>query len=743
MAKLDLRSAFKDVEFEKKEKMLGKGSLMPFNASNSGSRKLMFGTHLEQRLPLSNPDVPYIQTGYEKEFGKYSSSFIMANSNYQIFDKIPKFSNNPSHHFYLIAIDEENRLLTVFEKKDYKHITESYGYMYSDSSAINYAEPGTTITKGSVIMKSKAFDEFDNRMDGKNLLTMYTACEETMEDAIVISESAAKALTSPLIHKITIQINDNEIPLNLYGDNSIYKIFPDIGEETKHGILCSLRVEKKEESLYSLSYNRLREMMISDERYTVTGKVVDIDVYSNAPDNFIDNPYYGQIYKYYQDQTTMCRRIVDDIEIGLADYFKDGYRMDYELQKLYSKCKGAINGQQYYTNGKAFSNMVIEITVIDEIPIVDGDKITNRYGGKGIVSRVRPDSLMPMTSDGKHIDVLLNLCGVYGRLNAGQLFEISVSYICMKLIEFFNTHVLDVGECISMLLDLYEIISPSMYSYMDKFLDNMTDDERIIYIQTLMDEDCIYTAIDPMSENMTMEKLEALYDKFPWIHAENILMPIQDSMNNIKYVESRRPIVYGYLYFYRLKQYAEEKFSVTSLSSTNIKNENTRNKASNNYKALYARTPIRFGEMEIGNFIHMGADLVSQILMIYSSSPLARQLCSQLQTGDPFNVDVRLDGDSKNRNAEILNVYLKTKGLKLTFKKYLKKFKPAVCTNPMEFYTPPYTEPMIFYHKDEKFNADEAAKALIASRDNKYDNAMEFHAMDFFDPTEDDDNSVG
>ena len=89
MAKLDLRSAFKDVEFEKKEKLLGKGSLMPFYASNSGSRKLMFGTHLEQRLPLSNPDVPYIQTGYEKEFGKYSSSFIMANSNYQIFDKIP------------------------------------------------------------------------------------------------------------------------------------------------------------------------------------------------------------------------------------------------------------------------------------------------------------------------------------------------------------------------------------------------------------------------------------------------------------------------------------------------------------------------------------------------------------------------------------------------------------------------------------------------------------------------------
>lgn len=595
MAKLDLKSTFKDIEFDKPERMLGKGAMMPFNGSNSGSRKLMFGTHSEQKLQLCNPDVPYIQTGYEKEFGTYSSSFMRAESDFFIFAKIFKFSKDPNHHFYLIAIDDEHKIITVFEKKEYKHITESYGYIYSNNSAINYADPGTTIPKGSVIMKSKSFDEYSNRMDGKNLLTMYTACEETMEDAIVISESAAQALSSPLIKKVTIQINDNDIPLNLYGDDTHYKIFPDIGENTQHGILCGMRVEKKEESLYSLSYNRLRELMISDERYTVSGKVVDIDVYSNAPDKFVDNAYYGQIYGYYQEQLRMCHEIVDAIENGLADYFKRGYHMDYDLQKLYSRCKGVINGQQYYTNGKAFSNMVVEITIIEEIPILRGDKITNRYGGKGVISRIRPDSMMPMTPDGRHIDVLLNLCGVYGRENGGQLFELSVSYVCMKIIQYFNLNVLDVGQCLELLLELLKIVSPSMYEWEEKFTSNMTDDELIIYIQTIMDDDCIYLSIDPMSENMSIQKLEQLYDKFPWINAEKLLMPVVDSMGNIKYVESRRPIVYGYLYFYRLKQYAEEKFSVTSLSSTNIKNENTRNKASNNYKALYARTPIRFG----------------------------------------------------------------------------------------------------------------------------------------------------
>ena len=223
------------------------------------------------------------------------------------------------------------------------------------------------------------------------------------------------------------------------------------------------------------------------------------------------------------------------------------------------------------------------------------DKLTNRYGGKGVTARIRPNELMPQTPDGKHIDVLLNICGVIGRMNAGQLFELSVSHICIKIVEHLRENCSNVGECLDCYLRLLKIVSPSQYNYMDVFLDNLSDDERILYLQTLLDDNCIYISVEPISENMTIQKLEELYDEFPWIWMDNLKMPLIDSNGEIRYVESRRPIVYGYLYFYRLKQYAEEKFSVTSLSSTNIKNENTRNKASNNYKALYSRTPIRFG----------------------------------------------------------------------------------------------------------------------------------------------------
>ena len=168
----------------------------------------------------------------------------------------------------------------------------------------------------------------------------------------------------------------------------------------------------------------------------------------------------------------------------------------------------------------------------------------------------------------------------------------------MKIIQFIQMNVLDVGECINMYLDLLKIVSPSMYDYMDKMFASMGDDECIHYFSNILSDEkekSIYLVIEPMSENMTIDKVKQLYDTFSWVKPEAMMMPIIDSAGEIRYIPSRRPMVYGYQYIYRLKQYAEEKFSVTSLSATNVRNENSKNKNSNNYKALYSRTPIRFG----------------------------------------------------------------------------------------------------------------------------------------------------
>ena len=81
--------------------------------------------------------------------------------------------------------------------------------------------------------------------------------------------------------------------------------------------------------------------------------------------------------------------------------------------------------------------------------------------------------------------------------------------------------------------------------------------------------------------------------------------------------------------------------------------------------------------MEMGDLGHLGFENVITLLMIHSVSPHARRLVEKMFVDDPYLVDIKLDEDSSNRSAEILNTYLKAIGYKLVFEKTpKKKLKP-------------------------------------------------------------------
>lgn len=83
----------------------------------------------------------------------------------------------------------------------------------------------------------------------------------------------------------------------------------------------------------------------------------------------------------------------------------------------------------------------IEVHVYAEHPTQIGDKFAGRYGNKGIVSAIVPDSQMPHTSDGKVIDLLMNPMGVPGRINTAQLFETAVGKVGKKyVVHNFSPH---------------------------------------------------------------------------------------------------------------------------------------------------------------------------------------------------------------------------------------------------------------------------------------------------------------
>jgi hypothetical protein len=91
------------------------------------------------------------------------------------------------------------------------------------------------------------------------------------------------------------------------------------------------------------------------------------------------------------------------------------------------------------------------------------------------------------------------------------------------------------------------------------------------------------------------------------------------------------------------------------------------------HKAPHATTPVRFGDMEFLDMLHMNGEINIQVLLLVSAAPKARRMFEQLLIGDPFVRDIRLPADAKSRQVEKVDVYLKEIGLALRFTKRLKK----------------------------------------------------------------------
>ena len=285
---------------------------------------------------------------------------------------------------------------------------------------------------------------------------------------------------------------------------------------------------------------------------------------------------------------------------------------------------------------------------------------------------------MPLLDNGVRVEKISNQSTCINRENLGQLHEQSISFISMRIIDHMKAGLADGSmtyvDCFKLWYDCVRMIDPQQADYVLLYVDSGDAAQCQYFIESILDSGIVIST-QPFTTTINIDTIRQIYEKFPWIEPYQVSMPMQDSNGNIRYIKARRPLIVGKVYNYRLKQYAEEKFSVTSLSATNLKNLNTRSKANKVYETKYTKTPIMFGFMESADMVHLGIPYVVMNLMLYSNSPQARRLFEQLLIGDPYEIDIRLDQDSKNRNAEIINALLKTLGIRLRFVKTPKEIQ--------------------------------------------------------------------
>ena len=210
----------------------------------------MFSNHINQTVHLKSPEFPKVFTGFENQVGKYSIAYKKAQRQFRIIGKVRKNAAN-----YTLVVQYDNGVYDCIDVNHAVNICEEYGYRIND--CLSDKEVGDIVKENEFIYKSDNYDDDGNFAYGVNLKACYLpAYGLTYEDGFVISESAAKKLTSFKVEKTTISVNTNDILLNLYShyeegkEIPEYHSIPKVGEHTKGNILVASRREDSQNVLY-------------------------------------------------------------------------------------------------------------------------------------------------------------------------------------------------------------------------------------------------------------------------------------------------------------------------------------------------------------------------------------------------------------------------------------------------------------------------------------------------------------
>jgi DNA-directed RNA polymerase beta subunit len=636
----------------------------------SGNRSIMTTGHLKQAMTPICPEVPKVFTEYENMVGKYSTGIKKASREWRVVDKVYKFEEN-NHLYTLIVKDEQTGYYDVIEKKLVENLTEKFGFRYNTED-LDKIQVGDLIPKDSVLFKSTSYDEYNNYRFGVNATFCYTSDVKTTEDAILVSKTFADKFRCVEVESITVSVNDNDVLINLYGDENNYKCFPDIGETIKDKIICATRRINNDQIFYDFKETNLRKINFSEDVLCTEqgsgGKIIDIKVYSNKTIEEMEmNEYHAQVTKYYKNELRYFKELVESTQ-DVVHENKDHSR---NYNYVYKKSKDVLDENVKWCEQqgkKPFSNMIIEFIVEREVPLKEGSKITGLFGNKGVISKILPDDEMPVLENGRVVDVQFNCLGVINRLNSFQLFEQSINFIMNRTIDRIKTLETN-DQRAALVFTMINNFNTRQAREMGEMYSKMNEEQREEFIQDIY-EYGIFVHIPPFwHERNLFDVLSEIYDKYDWLTPYKVFVK-----KNGRFRPVMNEFIVGEMYIIRLKQTAAKGLSTRSVGGVNLIGVPVKDAQAKENKILYSKTPCRVGIDELLNLlIGMNPyDLAKTYMSYRSSIEATHDLPVQLLKNGLVD-KLRDDELVINRNVEVITTYLKTMGYKLEQEREVKE----------------------------------------------------------------------
>lgn len=486
----------------------------------SGSRVHMFSLHKKKCIMPDHPEVPYVYTGYEKAFGKRSDGFKQADSDYQIVAKIHRHTELPNVKYLLVLRDLVSGVYTVEEVSHYESLAEMHGYIRPETKT-DHLPVGSIIRKNDYFYKASSIDDHGNYMYGLNAKVAFVNTLNCVADAVFISDEFAKRASYHTVEETEILLNLNDVLLNLHGTKDYYKSLPSIGEDiSDSGILCARRKIDFDLAFSNLTDSGLMNLLESDEIFKGKGKIVDIDIFVNKPQDLLNNtdPFRNQIKFLYQDQLRYHREIYDAL---LPIISNNHNKYTYNLRHYFDLSRNYISNTQlettnnvvYATNNGPFEFIHLVIKIAQKRDLQYADKLTNRSAAKGVISTIIPKEYMFRDEYGNYCDVCFAGKGIIGRLNIAQVYEHELNFIANRIVHKMK-NIIGVEERFSFLIDFINHISTEQATELKSYWKKLKHKDKEEFIQSIIDDGQIYIYQPPFDGNITLEQMEALYDHY-------------------------------------------------------------------------------------------------------------------------------------------------------------------------------------------------------------------------------------
>jgi len=634
----------------------------PFVAHDDANRLQMLSAHLQQAIPILNPEIPLIPSIYNNEIVSNCSKDLFYETEEKT--KILGKYNLLGEEFIVLWLMESNKLDIL--KISPEIVGDTFGTCTSYLASI-----GEEIEKGKPLRVINNSDNNKNLRLGVNANVAYMLAGKNFEDGLIISESFAKRTSHKEIYKLTFIINSNEYLLNIFGDKENYQCLPKVGDyiNKNNRIICAKRyINKGWEAITNLSDNENRKIYFDEDSvFYGYGKIKSISILSNIENEEDEKQnIFKDSIRPYIDFT--YHEIASFLSSTITFKLAHKCQLSDELNFYISKLKKITKKEKPLKfQDKEFNGYLVQIIYEDIKETQIGSKITNFHGGKGVITSIKkddptmrigkiiPDSKMPVTEDGRVADIIVSPNSVIGRLNLGQIYETHLNRIgieVVKKIKDFDSN----QESLDLYLTVMKYSLPDrIYMQIEEILKNLSEDELELFFIDIVNNGLIIPQVP--FESIKFENLEYL----------NNLLGITLDKVFIEGKEVLNPILTGKCYYIKLK-HEPKKISYTNFKKIGTKtlqpakssNEYKKGKAINNY------SPNTIGEQEFALLLGLGNEnaILRELVYLKSSDKINRiRIMEKMSRNETMKIS-----DFNNLGTvaiENLQFYLSAIGLKL------------------------------------------------------------------------------